>query len=112
MVSKSGCTLLQPQARESLINELLPLADVLTPNLLEAETITGEQILNVPAVEKAAIKIRLLGPKNEVAKGGHLEGAANDVLFDGNAVYHFESDRIFTTHTNGTSSFSSAIAVF
>ncbi len=113
MVSKSGCALLQPQARESLLSELLPLSEVVTPNILEAETITGEKILTLPAMEEAAVKINLLGAKNVVVKGGHLEGDATDVLYDGKAFRHFEGSRISTPHTHGTGcTFSSAIAAF
>ncbi|AGK99781.1 bifunctional hydroxymethylpyrimidine kinase/phosphomethylpyrimidine kinase [Desulfoscipio gibsoniae] len=113
MVSTSGYTLLQPQAREALIRELFPLAEVVTPNLWEAEVITGEKISTLPAMEKAAMTISLLGSKNVVVKGGHLEGDAVDVLYNGKSFRHFFSDRVSTPHTHGTGcTFSSAIAAF
>ncbi|WP_347489750.1 bifunctional hydroxymethylpyrimidine kinase/phosphomethylpyrimidine kinase [Desulfoscipio sp. XC116] len=113
MISKSGCNLLQPQARDALIKELLPLAEVVTPNLLEAETIIGEKISTLPAMEKAAVAIKSLGANNVAVKGGHLEGDAVDVLYDGNTFRHFASGRIPTAHTHGTGcTFSSAIAAF
>lgn len=111
MISKSGCHLLQPEAREALIQGLLPLAEVATPNLFEAEAITGMKISTVAEMEQAAVRIREMGAKNVVVKGGHLEGDAVDVLYDGAKFSYFRSGRVSTPHTHGTGcTFSSAIA--
>ncbi|NLW06912.1 MAG: bifunctional hydroxymethylpyrimidine kinase/phosphomethylpyrimidine kinase [Clostridia bacterium] len=113
MVSKSGCALLQPAAREALIRVLLPLAYVITPNLFEAEVITGAKITTLPQMEKAAVQIKQMGARYVVVKGGHLEGDAVDVFYDGQEMHHFKSERIATSHTHGTGcTFSSAIAAF
>lgn len=111
MVSKSGCPLLQPEAREALIKVLLPLADVTTPNLFEAEVITDQKITTLPEMEKAAVAIKQMGARYIVVKGGHLEGDAVDVLYDGGKFRYIKSARISTPHTHGTGcTFSSAIA--
>lgn len=111
MVSKSGYHLLQPEAKEALINELLPLATVVTPNIPEAEVITGMHIETLKDMEKAALLIYKMGPKYVLIKGGHLENDATDILFDGNDYISFESKRIETKNTHGTGcTLSSAIA--
>ena len=78
MVSKSGYHLLQPDAGEALIKLLLPLATVVTPNIPEAEMITGEAIGSLKDMERAALTIHSMGPKNVLLKGGHLTGAATE----------------------------------
>lgn len=111
MVSKSGCHLLKPESKDELIKMLFPLAEVVTPNLFEAEVITGDKIDNLAQMEKAAVKIHELGAKNVVVKGGHLTGDAVDVLYDGRSFYYISGTRIDTKNTHGTGcTFSSAIA--
>jgi hydroxymethylpyrimidine/phosphomethylpyrimidine kinase len=112
MVSKSGCHLLRPEATTEFVKRLFPLAEIVTPNLFEAEVITGDKINNVAEMEDAAKKIHALGASNVVVKGGHLIGDAVDVLYDGEKFYYFKSKRINTKNTHGTGcTFSSAIAV-
>lgn len=113
MVSKSGCHLLKPESRETLVKRLFPLALIVTPNLYEAEVITGDKIGTVAQMEKAAVKIHSLGAANVVVKGGHLTGDAVDVLFDGQSFRHIKGSRIETKNTHGTGcTFSSAITAF
>ncbi|OIJ16079.1 bifunctional hydroxymethylpyrimidine kinase/phosphomethylpyrimidine kinase [Anaerobacillus arseniciselenatis] len=105
MIAKGGAPLLQKQAMTALKMNLLPLARVITPNIPEACEILGiDKIETVEEMKEAAANIQLLGPKNVVLKGGHLEGnnIAVDILFDGNEYYYFESKRIDTIHTHGT----------
>ncbi|MGL4790816.1 MAG: bifunctional hydroxymethylpyrimidine kinase/phosphomethylpyrimidine kinase, partial [Anaerotignaceae bacterium] len=64
MISKSGFDLLKPEAKDSLITRLIPLATVLTPNLPEAEVITGDKIDTIEKMKEAAIKIHKMGAKN------------------------------------------------
>jgi hydroxymethylpyrimidine/phosphomethylpyrimidine kinase len=78
MISKSGYPLLQPEACDSLIQKLLPLATLLTPNLPEAEAICGFPIHTEQDMERAAEKILSLGAKAVLVKGGHLEGDRAD----------------------------------
>ena len=111
MYAKNGCPLMEPSAVDALIKTILPLADVLTPNIPEAERITGLQIQSVKDMERAAERVYAMGSKAVVIKGGHAVGNALDVLFDGNQMYHFETERIDTKNTHGTGcTFSSAIA--
>ena len=111
MYAKNGCPLMNPDAVGALIEYVLPLATVLTPNILEAECIAEMEIHSVADMEQAAQKIYAMGCRNVLVKGGHAVGNALDVLFDGKAFYHFESERIDTKNTHGTGcTLSSAIA--
>ncbi|OPY05041.1 MAG: Hydroxymethylpyrimidine/phosphomethylpyrimidine kinase [Syntrophaceae bacterium PtaB.Bin038] len=111
MVAKGGSPLLREEARGTLIRDLIPLAAVVTPNIPEAEVLTGMRITKKDHMKKAALLIRKLGAKNVVVKGGHLEGDAADLLFDGKSFHEFAAKRIDTKHTHGTGcTFASAVA--
>jgi len=103
MVAKSGSHLLEEEARATLIEELFPLAYIVTPNVFEAEIISGTSINSIKEAEKASILIYEKGPKNVLVKGGHLvTKKAIDILFDGSEFYYYESERIDTKNTHGT----------
>lgn len=111
MISKSGFDLMKPEAKDTLIKKLIPLAYIITPNLPEAEVITGFPIESIDSMEKAARKIYEMGAKNVLIKGGHLKNDATDLLFDGNKIITFNTERIITKNTHGTGcTLSSAIA--
>lgn len=111
MYAKNGCPLMDPDAIDTLIAEIIPLADLLTPNIPEAEKISGLQINNVAEMEQAAKKIYEMGAKSVLVKGGHALGDALDVLYDGDQYIHFSAERIDTKNTHGTGcTYSSAIA--
>lgn len=111
MISKSGFNLLSPDAKETLVKELFPLATLITPNLPEAEEILGIEIKNLEQMKDAAKKLIELGPRAVLVKGGHLENDATDLLYDGNEFVLFPQERIHTTNTHGTGcTLSSAIA--
>ncbi len=111
MIAKHGAPLLRADAVETLKRELLPLAEVVTPNLHEAGAIAGGDIASLPQMKEAARAIHQLGPKYVVIKGGHLTGVAADVLFDGRKFTEFRGARLATTNTHGTGCiFASAIA--
>lgn len=111
MYAKNGCPLMEPTAVDTLKKVIIPLADVLTPNIPEAEKIADMQISSVTDLEAAAKKIVAMGCKAIVIKGGHAIGNALDVLYDGEKFYHFETKRIDTKNTHGTGcTLSSAIA--
>lgn len=114
MVAKSGDRLLREDAVEALKERLLPLADVLTPNLPEAEVLVGHGFGGKEETRQAAREIVQLGAKTVVMKGGHAKGdTVVDVLYDGSDFYEFEAPRIETTSTHGTGcTFASAIASF
>ena len=111
MVAKSGDALLQPEARQALIDRVLPLALVVTPNLPEAESLAGISVASRPDMEEAARRIHRLGPRYVLVKGGHLEGDATDLLWNGKAFTAFSVPRIDSRNTHGTGcTFSAAIA--
>ncbi|AJH01552.1 MULTISPECIES: bifunctional hydroxymethylpyrimidine kinase/phosphomethylpyrimidine kinase [Clostridium] len=102
MISKSGFNLLSKDSKDTLVKELFPLATLITPNLPEAEEILGMKIENLDEMKEAALKLKELGPKAVLVKGGHLEGEATDLLYDGNNFLVLKQERINTTHTHGT----------
>ena len=111
MVSKSGAALLQRDARDALIRKLIPLAWVVTPNLMEASALTGLKVNSLEGMKKAAHLIYKLGAKYVVVKGGHLKGMPVDVLYDGNIFNEIEGPRIESKNTHGTGcTFASAVA--
>jgi hydroxymethylpyrimidine/phosphomethylpyrimidine kinase len=113
MVAKSGDSLLRKDAQEALIRELIPLAWIVTPNLPEASVLAGFKVTSVEGMRKAARRIRQLGAKHVVVKGGHLKGRAVDLLYDGKRFEEIVVPRIETKNTHGTGcTFASAIATF
>ena len=111
MVAKSGDTLLQDDAVEAVQTMLLPLAAVVTPNLPEAEALVGGSIESLENMREAARQILALGAASVVVKGGHLEGPATDLFYDGSEFREFTSERIDTVNTHGTGcTFASAVA--
>jgi len=110
MYAKNGCPLMKPEAIETLIKVIFPLADLITPNIPEAEKIVGIEIGGIEDMKKAASIIHQMGCKNVIVKGGHSIGNAVDVLFDGDRFYQFDARRIDTKNTHGTGcTYSSAI---
>ena len=83
MVAKSGDRLLKADAIEALVSQLFPLALIITPNLHEAETLTGMRVECADDMKRAAVKLRQFGPQYVVIKGGHLQGNPVDLLYDG-----------------------------
>ena len=113
MVAKGGDPLLQPEAITTLSTMLLPLAEVITPNLYEAEVLTGQRIETLDDMRAAAQAIHALGPRHVVVKGGHRAADPVDVYFDGERFVELRAERISTPHTHGTGcTFSAAIAAF
>ena len=111
MVAKSGDPLLRQEAVDSLKTRLVPLAALITPNVPEAETLTGLKIETGEDVREAARRIVALGASAVVVKGGHLSGPATDLLFDGREFTEFTSERFDTVNTHGTGcTFASAAA--
>jgi hydroxymethylpyrimidine/phosphomethylpyrimidine kinase len=102
MISKHGAALLLPDAVEALKTRLLPRAALVTPNLEEAEALTGMTVRDVAAMRAAARKIAELGPQSVLVKGGHLAEDAVDVLFHQGDCLEFKAPRIETGHTHGT----------
>lgn len=111
MVSTSGKSLLSPDAMETLINVLLPIGTIITPNIPEAEKISGIHIENAEDMESAA---KIIGEKCRVAvlvKGGHSVNDANDLLYDGGKLTWFNTKKVENNNTHGTGcTLSSALA--
>ena len=118
--SSSGTPLLETKAYAIYRQQLLPLASVITPNLMEAGVLAGMQVASLDTMRRAAETIyqetaRLSGGKERpltvLIKGGHLEGDAVDVLYDGEKYFSFPAKRIPGPSPRGTGCrFSSAIA--
>lgn len=104
MVAKGGQSLLQEEAVEAMIKELLPLAKVMTPNIPEAEVLTGMEIRNIGQRKEAAKRLFEYGTKYVLVKGGHDldNGVVVDLLYDGLDFTYFEGERKKTNHTHGT----------
>ena len=112
MVSKSGATLLHPDAAEALRLRLLPLAEMVTPNLPEAERLSGVTITGEGTAREAARRIAAYGARTVLVKGGHSSGAeAVDLFHDGRIFESFRGPRLTTRNTHGTGcTLSAAIA--
>lgn len=111
MVATSGAKLISDDAKETLIKELFPLADVITPNVLEAEELAGIKIKDEKDMEEASKLILKLNPKACLLKGGHMVNDANDLLCYDNKFVWIRGKRINNPNTHGTGcTLSSAIA--
>ena len=111
MVSKSGHDLLQGDALDAVKQALIPLASVITPNIHEAERLTGLTIRSLAEARQAAKALHQLGCQHVLIKGGHLlERPATDLLYDGRFFRMYKGEWIDTPHTHGTGcTFASAL---
>jgi hydroxymethylpyrimidine kinase / phosphomethylpyrimidine kinase / thiamine-phosphate diphosphorylase len=113
LASKGGAVLLDQEGIDRLVDKLFPMTYLLTPNIPEAEILTGKKISNVTDMKKAAKKLQKMGPQYVLVKGGHLKESPVDVLHDGSQHYEFATQRVHTRHTHGTGcTLASAIATF
>jgi hydroxymethylpyrimidine kinase/phosphomethylpyrimidine kinase/thiamine-phosphate diphosphorylase len=114
MTAKGGAPLLARDALIVLKERLIPLSYLLTPNIPEAERLTGISIVDEEGMQEAARALCRMGARNVLIKGGHLpEGVAVDILFDGSAFTRFSVPRIHTKNSHGTGcAMSAAIAAF
>ena len=112
MMAKAGDRLLEEDAIEALRAELLPRAQVVTPNIAEAEVLSGMSIRSVDDMTNAGRRILGLGPRVVLVKGGHLDGPESiDVICTAHESVEIRRPRIVTTSTHGTGcTLSSAIA--
>lgn len=103
MVAQSGDSLIADEAVSVLIKELLPLSTLVTPNVPEAERLSGVSVKNVEDMVRAASAIAEMGPVAVLVKGGHLDGDTMvDVLWLAGKIVRFEGARIETTNNHGT----------
>ena len=114
MIATSGAQLLQDDAVKSIKDRLIPLATVITPNISEAEALTGIEVDTIEDMDLAGSELIAMGAGAAVVKGGHLNdgsGQINDVLVTRDGVRRFTSLRIDTTSNHGTGcTFASAVA--
>ena len=112
MVAKGGHSLLQTSAVDALKNELIHKADVLTPNIPEAEVLAGIEIKSVDDMRRAGDYLLKMGPKSVLIKGGHLtDDTLTDILLTQSDEKLYSSPRLKTVHTHGTGcTLASAIA--
>ena len=112
-VSKHGDSLLADDALGAVRHLLLPVATVVTPNLYEVEQLTGVEVRDASGLREAAEAVHALGSQWVLVKGGHLEGDAIDLLYDGTNEWTFAAPRYDNRHTHGTGcTLASAIAAY
>lgn len=103
MVSRTGAVLLQPEALDAIRLTLLPLADLLTPNLHEAALLTGIELVDAAAVEQAAIRLGAMGPKAVLIKGGgEARWGGRDLFWHQGRVQWLAGQRVDTPHSHGS----------
>jgi len=111
LFSKSGHRLLDEGAEAALVSEILPLAEVVTPNLPEAARLAGVEITDMDGMRRAAEAIVQFGPRAVLVKGGHLRDDAVDLLYEGGEFTELLAARVDTKNTHGTGCcFSAALA--
>ena len=111
MYAKNGAALMSEGSIAVLLKTIVPIATLITPNIPEAECIAQMKIKSREDMITACKKIHSLGVKNVLVKGGHYDGDAMDILYDGKEVYTFVTERINTKNTHGTGcTLSSSIA--
>ena len=112
MIAKGGQALLKPDAIDTIKKELFPLALLVTPNVHEAQQLSGIEITSLADARRAAKTIHQFGCANVLIKGGHLASdRATDLLYDGCFFNIYKGEFIDTPHTHGTGcTFASAIA--
>ncbi len=116
MIAKGGESLLQQEAINAMKNDLLPLATIVTPNIPEAETLTGRSIKTLADIKETAQILLQLGVQCVIIKGGHLadkDYAIDYVFFQDGRSFSMQSTRISTKNTHGTGcTFSAALTAF
>ena len=112
MISKHGTALIASEAVEALRKELLPRATLVTPNIAEAEALTGLPVTTMDEARRAAAALLAMGPRAVLIKGGHFTTTATDLLVTNAGVERiYPAARIDTRHTHGTGcTYSAAIA--
>lgn len=103
MVASSGDRLLDHDAEQAIVDRLLPLCTVVTPNLDEAAILAGFEVVNEKSMRAAAETLVQRGARAALIKGGHLPGEEIvDILFDGHSFHEFRKAKLATRSTHGT----------
>jgi len=110
--ASTGAVLLRNDAYHSFVKRLVPLASVITPNVIEAEKLAGMRIKNIEHTKTAAQKIAKLGAKSVVIKGGHMQDRSSiDILYHNKKFFEFKGERIATKGLHGAGCMFSAALV-
>jgi hydroxymethylpyrimidine/phosphomethylpyrimidine kinase len=113
MVSTTGHSLIDREAVALMVERLFPMAEVITPNLHEASALLGRRIETLEEMKRAAKDLFERGPRSVLLKGGHLEGSATDVFFEGTEIELLHAERLETDNTHGSGCvLAAAIAAF
>lgn len=113
MVATSGARLLQPEAEESIRQDIIPLAAIITPNLAETAVLLGHKVESLEDMRAAAEQLVIRGARAVVVKGGHAVAKATDVFYDGQHMELLHTEVIDTHNTHGTGcTFSAAICAY
>lgn len=113
IAATAGADLMQGSAMNTFMSTIVPLCTLLTPNIPEAEKLLGCTVADYPDIKAAALSLFAHGAGAVLIKGGHLDGDATDVLFDGKQFHSYSHSRINSSSTHGTGcTLSSAIAAF
>jgi hydroxymethylpyrimidine/phosphomethylpyrimidine kinase len=111
LAASSGARLLDDTGQKVMVEELLPLTTVLTPNAQEAAVLTGLAVTNIDDMKQAASRLREMGATNVVVTGGHLDVAIDLLSFSDGGIQTFKSERLESNFTHGTGcAFSTSIA--
>jgi len=111
MVATSGGSLMRDDAVQTLVDELFPIATIITPNISEAEVLSGQEIHNIEDMESVLHQLSKTTAASILLKGGHLTNVSTDLLAMDGKLLRFEGERIRNTNTHGTGcTLSSAIA--
>lgn len=102
MISKHGTPLIAEDAKRALLDHILPVTYLLTPNLPEAAALSGREVTTRDEMKHAAERMHAAGAQNVLIKGGHLSDSADDLLLANGQFHEFPSERIHTVHTHGT----------
>jgi hydroxymethylpyrimidine/phosphomethylpyrimidine kinase len=102
MISKHGAALIDEDARNAIRDKLIPRAFLLTPNLHEAEALTGLQVSSLAEMRVAAARLHDMGATAVLVKGGHLQGSPIDLLLADDSMREIPGERVDTRHTHGT----------
>jgi len=108
-ISSSGASLVEDGTLDAIKEQLFPLAKVITPNIYEASVLTGISIENVAQMEEAAKELKKMGTENVIITGGHLEGKALDLYYDGFSFFRLESEKREGDYHGTGCAFSAAI---
>ena len=109
MLSSTGSSLLEKKAAEVMKEELFPLAKVITPNIVEASTLTGISVSDEGTMEQAAIELKRFGPEFVIITGGHLADETLEIIYDGKTFHRFRGRKIAGEYHGTGCAFSAAI---